>query len=305
MLIGGAAMTLIGLAVLLVEGGRANAAAGREEGGREWVRWIRHVSLTGAFLLGLSTFQAEFDFGVPQFRFVFAPMLVMLAAGVSLVAARVWLGKGAALGAAIFFLVVRGAIAVIVGPVLGQSMPHFPFYLGSALLVELVALRLSADRPLRFALVSGVAIGTLGLASEWAWSHVLMPIPWPAELLPEGAILGFAMAIVASLLGAWMGARLASDRLPRTRGLRNAAIAAAVGVALLVGYGLQKPADEGIEGTIAIDETSSGDGREGIVTVRLDPADAADGRRVVPGDLLAGRRARARRHARHRRARDV
>src|SRR5215212_6221451 len=66
MLIGGAAMTLVGLAVLLVEGGRANAAAGRAEGGASWVRWVRSVSLTGAFLLGLSTFQAEFDFGVPQ-----------------------------------------------------------------------------------------------------------------------------------------------------------------------------------------------------------------------------------------------
>ena len=105
MLIGGASMTLIGLAVLLVEGGRANAHGGRAEGGNSLARWLRNVALTGAFLLGLSTFQAEFDFGVPQFRFVFAPMLVMLAAGVSLVAARVWLGRGAAIGAALFFLV--------------------------------------------------------------------------------------------------------------------------------------------------------------------------------------------------------
>src|SRR5262245_58678774 len=81
MLIGGAAMTLIGLAVLLVEAGAANDAVGRR---REypWVGWMRRVSLPGAFLLGLSTFQAEFDFGVPQFRMIFGPMLIMLAAGV-------------------------------------------------------------------------------------------------------------------------------------------------------------------------------------------------------------------------------
>src|SRR3954466_13660331 len=54
MLIGGAAMTLIGLAVLLVEAG----AAGRE---LAWAVWMRRVSLPGALLLGLSTVQAEFD----------------------------------------------------------------------------------------------------------------------------------------------------------------------------------------------------------------------------------------------------
>jgi hypothetical protein len=276
MLIGGAAMTLIGMAVLLVEGGRANVASGRAEGGREWARWVRKVSLTGALLLGLSTFQAEFDFGVPQFRFVFAPMLVMLAAGVALVAARIWLGRGAAIGAVAFFLLLRGLIALIVGPIIGESTPYFPLYLAEAAAVELLALRISTDRPLRFGLASGAAIGTVGLAAEWGWSHVFMPIPWPAELFPEGAILGFGMAIAGSLLGAWMGARLASDRLPRTRPLRLAAIAAAVGLALMVGYALQKPADQGIRGTISIDEVSSSAGREGNVTVALDPANAAE-----------------------------
>ena len=100
------------------------------------------------------------------------------------------------------------------------------------------------------------------------------PIPWPSELLPEGAILGFAMAIAGSLLGAWMGARLASDHLPRTRSLRYAAIGAAVAVGAMVLYGLHKPADEGVRGTIAIAEAGAPPG-EGVVTVALDPPDAA------------------------------
>ncbi len=276
MLIGGASMTLIGLAVLLVEGSRANSTAGRPEHGSSWVRWVRNVALTGAFLLGLSTFQAEFDFGVPQFRFVFAPMLVMLAAGVSLVAARVWLGRGAAIGAALFFFAIRGGIAVIVGPILGQTTPYFPLYLASAVVVELIALRVSSDKPLRFALFAGAGIGTVGLAAEWAWSQIMMPIPWPSELLPEGALLGFAMAIPASLLGAWMGAHLASDRLPRTRSMRIGAIAGAAVVAGLVLFGLQKPADEGIRGTISIAASGSSGEREGVVTVALDPPNAAE-----------------------------
>jgi hypothetical protein len=123
MLIGGAAMTLVGLAVLLVEAGAANRAAGRR-GELPWARFMRRISLPGAFLLGLSTFQAEFDFGVPQFRMIFAPTLIMLAASVALVAARIWLGRGAALGAALFFLAPRGLMALLVGPLLGEPTPH-------------------------------------------------------------------------------------------------------------------------------------------------------------------------------------
>ena len=82
------------------------------------------------------------------------------------------------------------------------------------------------------------------------------------------------MAIAGSLLGAWMGARLASDRLPRTRSLRYAAIGAAVAVGAMVLYGLHKPADEGVRGTISIAEAGAPPG-EGVVTVALDPPDAA------------------------------
>lgn len=252
MLIGGAAMTLVGLAVLFVEA--RGAGRGSELG---YVTFLRRVSLPGAFLLGLSTFQAEFDFGVPQFRMVFQPMLIGLAAGVSLVAARIWLGRGAALGAALFFLAVRGLMALLVGPVLGEPTPHFPLFLVSALLVELVALKVR--RPLPFALASGAAIGTVGLASEWAWTHVFMPLPWPAALLPEGALAGFATALAAACVGGWLGARLAADRTPSLRG--GAVAGAAVLFALTV-YGLLSDGASGARGTVTV----AGDG----LTVRTD-----------------------------------
>ena len=82
MLIGGAAMTLIGIAILMVEAGRARPVRGRGEQLRV-ILWLRRVALTGGLLIGLMVFSVEFDFGVPQFRMVFGPMLVMLAAGVA------------------------------------------------------------------------------------------------------------------------------------------------------------------------------------------------------------------------------
>ena len=91
----------------------------------------------GGLLIGLSTFQGEFDFGVPQFQLVLEPILLAFAAGIALVAARIWIGPGAAIGAALFFIVVRGTIALIVGPVLGETTPHLPLYLAEAACVEL------------------------------------------------------------------------------------------------------------------------------------------------------------------------
>ena len=150
--------------------------------------------MPAALLLVLSLLQGEFDFGVPQFRLAFHPMLVMGAAGGALVAARVFMGPGAALGAAVVFLAIRGVIALLVGPVLGEPGHVFPLYLAEAAIVELVALRVSVRRPLAFSLWCGALIGTVGLAAEWPWSGVF-PIPWPSELLPEGVLLGAGMAL--------------------------------------------------------------------------------------------------------------
>ena len=273
MLIGGAAMTLVGMAVLLVEGVRAGGEEKRGE--LSWIFQARRIALAGGFLIGLSTFQAEFDFGVPQFRFVFQPILVMLAASVGLVATRVWLGRGSALGAVAFFLVLRGALALVVGPVLGESTPYLPLYVVEALLVELVALRVSRQRPLALGLWAGLAIGTVGLAAEWGWSQIAMPIPWPAELFPEAAILGFATAVAGALLGAWIGARLGAESVPRLPSLRVAALASAAIIAAVVAVALQKPADTSVSASVQLEEVQPAPDRTVMATVTLDPEDAA------------------------------
>ena len=91
-----------------------------------------------------------------------------------------------------FFLVLRGLLTLAIGPVIGMSTLHFPLYIAEGVLVELVAWRIPRDRPLTLGVVSGALIGTVGLAAEWGWSHVWMPLPWPSALLPEAAILGLA-----------------------------------------------------------------------------------------------------------------
>ena len=152
---------------------------------------------------------------------------------------------------------------MLVGPVLGEPTPYFPLYLVEALIVELIALRVR--RPFPFALASGLAIGTVGLASEWAWTQVFMPLPWNAALLPEGVLLGLAMALAGACVGGWLGDRL-SER--RTVALRPAAVLAAAAIFALTGYGLWSTGESGVRGTVAL--TPAG------AEVRVDPRSGAD-----------------------------
>ena len=71
------------------------------------LKFVQYLGF-GGVIIGLSVFQIEFDFGVPQFRQVFEPMLIAAAAAFGLVAARIMLGRGAAIIAALFAIALRG-----------------------------------------------------------------------------------------------------------------------------------------------------------------------------------------------------
>src|SRR3712207_917337 len=95
MLIGGASLATLAAAILVAEGARAVTKTGREPD--KSLPVFRRAMLAGAFLVGLSTVQAEFDFSVPQFRLLYHPVLLMVAASMALVTARIWIGRGGAL----------------------------------------------------------------------------------------------------------------------------------------------------------------------------------------------------------------
>ncbi|HVF78342.1 MAG TPA: hypothetical protein VNA28_08585, partial [Solirubrobacteraceae bacterium] len=255
MLIGGAVMTLLGIAIIQAEVVRAMKAANVMHLEMAWVRHLRVVWLPGGLLVGMSTFQGEFDWGVPQFQMIFHPMLIMLAAGQTLVMARIWIGRGGMFGAIGFFLIARFLLdVVIVHNALGESLAHFPLYIAEALCVEAAALVVSTRRPLAFGLTAGALIGTVGLAAEWGWSHVWMPLPWSVEILPETIALGLGMALAASVLGAWIGARLSADDLPysETKHLRWPAVGAAVAIFVMLALPLNTQADSDVSAKVAL-----------------------------------------------------
>ena len=278
MLIGGAVMTLLAIAVIQAEVVRAMKTAGVMHKEMAWVRHLRVVWLPGGLLVGMSTFQGEFDFGVPQFQMIFHPLLIMLAAGVTLVMTRIWLGRGALFGAIGFFIITRLLLNLIVHNSLGESLTHFPLYIVEALCVEAAALLVATRRPLAFGLTAGALIGTVGLAAEWGWSHVWMPLPWSVEILPETIALGLAMAIAASILGAWIGARLSADDLPytQTAHIRWYAIPAAVAIFAMLAFPLFTKPTTDVRANVVLTNVQSGPQRTVMATVTLTPRDAAD-----------------------------
>jgi hypothetical protein len=275
MLIGGAAMTLLAIAVLQVEAVRVMKRTGAIETEKWWVKHLRHVWLPGGMLIAMSTFQLEFDLGIPQFQLIFQPMLIMVAAGTVLVATRIWLGPWSTFGAVAFFLIMRGGLSILVGD-LGQTSAHFPLYIVEAALVEGLALVVSTKRPLVFGAWCGVLIGTVGLAAEWAWSHIWMPLPWPVEILPQIAAVGLAAALAGSLVGAWMGARLGAEEVPQVAGLRWAGLSGAIAIAALIAFGLYTPSQAGVGARVALRDVDNGPKRTVIVTARITPAGGAD-----------------------------
>ncbi len=255
MLIGGAGLSLVAMAILYEEGRRASGSAGERSLNR--VRdYVLKSCAMGGMLIGLSVFQAEFDFGVPQFRLVLQPLLIAAAAALTLTVARLWIGRGAAVAAVVFYLAVRGGVSVLVGPVLGELWASVPLYLVEALCVELVALVL-ARRALLLGAVSGLLVGTVGFAAEYGWTQVAYPLPWTSDILVEGVL----MAVVAGVAGGVCGALLAmglAGRLPATRApkLFFAASIAAIAAAVANGLVISTPDDL----TVTMQEVETADG---------------------------------------------
>lgn len=278
MLIGGAVMGLVGLCVLVSEGMRMGDLSGRTLA-EVVAQRSRTFGLMGGLMVGLATFQAEFDWGVPQFNLLLEPVLLAASAAIGLVCARMFLGPGGAIGATLVFLVLRGLLALTIGPAIGQTTPHFALYLPSALLVELAFLAAGQalrSRPYVMGAVAGLAVGTLGTLAEYGWSQVWMPIPWPSTMLVDALVVGTIAGVAGGVIGAFMGGCLnAQVGLSTMRPGRVLAPAATVTLIALFGVLLNTGAQGGVTGTVTLREITPAPDRTVAATIRIAPASAA------------------------------
>lgn len=286
MIIGASISPLASWLALGEAGVRAEPRA--SDGDRVARRWAvgLHVAVGTLALLGLTSVQGEFSFGVPQFQHLYHPVLYAFAAGFALVAVTVATRRWwaplvvAAIGAYV------GAGDSFAGEA-GSEPRAASTYLVAAVVVALVAKLAGTERLGRFVALAGVGIGTLGLAGEWAWSQGGWQ-PWRTTMLPEAAIWGLAMALGAAVLGAAFatGIRRAggpSDRIRRAGGPSDgvrreasrlpAVVIVVAGLVVLAGLAWPLPR----HGSDVRAEVSF-DRRDDMVSVtaRLSPPDAAE-----------------------------
>ena len=269
MMIGGAGFSTL-TALLLEHEGRRAVGEDRPKDG-PGIKFIQYLAFAG-LVIGMSVFQIEFDFGVMQFRQVFEPMLIAAAAALALVAARIMLGRGAALVAALLAIALRGLVAVIVGPILGSPINWFALYLGPAVVIELLALTPLIKRPVVFGMVSGLGIATVGLYLESLWIDAVYDYPWPASIWPEALAMAIPVAVLVGACGAMIGMVVTNQQLPR-RGISIALVVLAV---LAIGgstaNGLRYEVPQNATATFALTEAPPiGDQRMVTADIRINP----------------------------------
>ena len=246
-------------------------------------RWGRglHVACAWLTLEGLVAPLGEYTFGVPQFSALYAPVLVCIAAGFAVVSMRLVLGSRWALGLTVvaFAFMASGR---------DRELPIPTRFVGtfvvSAVFVELAAHVLGTERRGRLALVSGVGIGTLGLASEWVWNQS-GPQPWTGALLPGAVVLGTIGAVGSAVLAARLAPSLGAAAVATSAasaasattvpsGIAGRTAAAGLAACILV---LVVPLGRGA-GQVTATTHLEPDGRgHASVDVTLEPVDAADG----------------------------
>jgi hypothetical protein len=271
MLIGGAGLSLIAVLLLEYEGRRAMGPDAPPD--TKFLKFVQYLSF-GGLLIGMSVYQIEYDFGVEQFRLVLQPMMIAAAAALALVAARLVLGRGAAIVAALIAIALRGAVALVVGPVLGAPTSWFPLYLGPAIVIELLALTPLIKRHIIFGAVGGLLVATVGLWLESFWIAAVYHYPWPTSMWGEALAMAIPVAVLMGICGAMLGMVLTGTKLPRP----------AIGIALVVltvlvtggsvANGLRTEVPQNATATIALtDLPSEGDQRMVSADIRINPPD--------------------------------
>ncbi len=265
MMIGGAGFSTLAAAYLEQEGRRCRPADAPPDG--IGLKFVQYLAFAGV-LIGASVYQIEFDFGVPQFRQVFQPMLIAAAAALALVAARIFMGRGAALFAALIAIGLRGIVAFLVTPVFDAPVNWFPLYLGAAIVVELLALTPLLKRPVVFGMVAGLGIGTVGIWLESLWINAVYQLPWPTSIWPEALAMAVPVAVLTGACGAMVGMVITGRRLPRR--------AIGVGLVALTVVVIGAAAANGLRYDVPPNTTAA---------VTLTEAPAVDGQRFVTADV--------------------
>ncbi len=298
MMISGAVLSIIALAMLIVEGERAYGPAKTKT--QRVRRNLSRFVVPMATLIAVSLFVGEWDWGVQQYLMVWQPVIIAAGGAFGLVLARLWGGPGFAIMVALGYAVARFVVNLAVDGVFGQTMPLMNVFFVEALLVEAVflfsALR---SRQLLGSVLAGLLIGTVGFAFQYAWSQEFMHTPWTTQLLGNGVPMAIAAGIGGSVL-AFLFAESLQGTLERVGKRRLLGIGTAATLLAVGGIAGNQDYSSGPEVTTTISNErvvtpATGDGplqsavREATLSVTFTDPTAADEAHYVQAIAWQGR----------------
>ena len=204
--------------------------------------------------------------------------------------ARIALGPWGAVKVVLVYLGLRGFLALVVGGVLNHTVPRFPLYLASALAVEGAAALVGTRSRLRFGVVAGALVGTVGLVGELAWVRLSgwAPVPMPPSMALKVLLLAPGGGGGGGGAGGGVGPGVRrSGRVVRPADRMPLAALVGAGVALVAVLAYPLPRNVGSVDAVIRTEVV---GRPGVrggrrSTRRTRPTDATG----VRGDVVAGR----------------
>ncbi len=200
-------------------------------------------------------------------------MLIAAAGAFGLVAARMMLGRGAAVIAALFAIALRGLVALIVGPVFGAPISWFALYLGIAIVIEMLALTPLFKRPIVFGLVSGLGAATVGLWLESLWIDAVYHYAWPTSMWGEALAMAVPVAILTGGCGALVGIVLTAQRLPRRAVGIGMVVLAVLAIGGATANGLRYTVPESASATMTLTDLPSDTGKRMVsADIQITPA---------------------------------
>jgi hypothetical protein len=273
-MINGAILSPPILAILALESKQARGGHALDGAPRSFGENITRAFIPGAMLFSIAFWATEFDWGVPQYRMVWQPLLLSLASAFALVAGRLWLGRGGAVATLAFYTVSRGLMELmLVG--LDQTAPTMPVFVVEALVIEAICWRRTPQRsPLRVGVLAGLVCGTAGFAAQYVWMAAFSPQPWNASMLAEGVPTALVAGIAGGVLGGLLGSAMRGT-LPARPVRRRAALASSAAIIALGVNALWLSNATGVRMDVTLDPVAGAAVRTAYVTARVTPASAA------------------------------
>jgi hypothetical protein len=153
---------------------------------------------------------------------------------------------------------------------MGEAHHVFPLYLGSAVIVELLALSRLRTSPLWFGAVAGLLIGTVGLVVEKLWNDQVFQFPWTQDMWVEGLAMAVPVAVASGLCGSLFALGL-MGRLPSKNVGRVIVVASVVVLSAAVANGLHATVPKGGSATFALTQVGTTAQPEVTAEVTIDP----------------------------------